>query len=461
MQLQSSRTLSGEAEICAGSRSSIEMRKEEQTVGGRDSEFKPVWVSATQSRPLGSDERMRQSALRMVCDSHPDVSWMHALSQVQWRRLLRWLDYSGMALYFFDRVAELQVAGSLPAAVFAGLEQRLNENAQRTRSMIAESIAIQREFQGASVRYAILKGLSLWPCSASRPELRSQFDLDFLVAEEDLPQAGEILARSGYRLYGASGRSLEFKRNEKPGIALRDLYKDTGSWRVELHAEPASLPHASQLERAEWRELCGFAMPTPSSVDLFLGQGLHVCKHVCSEFSRASHLVEFRRHVLFRYNDKAFWAALEREASESKNAVLALGLVTLLITQVTGEFAPEELTHWTTQQLPHRVRLWAEIYGNRTVLGSYPGSKLYLLLQKEFEDYGVPAKRNIRQSLIPSRLPPPVIKAFRDETFTVRSGRYRMQLNLICGRLRFHCAEGLRFVWESHRWRRLLHEVSP
>ena len=91
--------------------------------------------------------------------------------------------------------------------------------------MIAESIAIQQEFQEARLSYAKLKGLSLWPSSVPRPELRSQFDLDFLVAEESAPEARKILEQRGYRLYVISGRSWEFKLNEKPGVSLKDLYK--------------------------------------------------------------------------------------------------------------------------------------------------------------------------------------------------------------------------------------------
>jgi hypothetical protein len=62
--------------------------------------------------------------------------------------------------------------------------------------------------------------------------------------------------------------------------------------------------------------------------------------------------------------------------------------------------------------------------------------------------------------LIPSRLPPPVIRASANEKFQFRLGRYRMQLHLVFSRLRFHLAEGLRFAWELHRWRRKLSQVA-
>ncbi len=319
--------------------------------------------------------------------------------------------------------------------------------------MIAESIAIQQEFQEVGLRYANLKGLSLWPSSVPRPELRSQFDLDFLVAEQSAPEAKRLLERRGYRLYLVSGRSWEFKLNEKPGVSLKDLYKALPSHTVELHVE-SNLPNSSSpLERVQWRELHGYVMPVLSSVDLFLGQGLHAYKHVCSEFSRTAHLIEFRRHVLNRSDDLAFWSELRSTVSGDPRASLGVGVVALLIARVMGDFAPAALTDWTVACLPHPARLWVERYGRRAVFGGVPGSKLYLLLQKELAAVGVPAKRSLRQILLPTRLPPPVIRAFPNETLSVRLSRYRVQLHFIFYRLRFHVIEGLRYAWEEYRWR--------
>ncbi len=398
----------------------------------------------------------------IFCEPFPhQCSRLQNLSGREWRSLLHWLDISGLALYFLDRIVELKLTDWLPPSVLARLQENLADNTERTRGMIAESIAIQQEFQEARLSYANLKGLSLWPSSVPRPELRSQFDLDFLVAEESAPEARRILERRGYRLYVVSGRSWEFKLNEKPGVSLKDLYKALPSHAVELHIESNVPGRSSPLERVERRDLHGCTMPVLSPVDLFLGQGLHAYKHVCSEFSRVAHLLEFRRHVLVRRDDHAFWSELRSTAGGNPRACLGLGVVTLLITHVMGDFAPEALTDWTVECLPRSARLWVERYGRRAVFGSIPGSKLYLLLQRELEAAGVPAKRSLRQILLPVRLPPPVIRAFPNETLAVRLGRYRMQLHFILLRLRFHVVEGLRYAWESHRWRRQIDRSEP
>ncbi len=399
--------------------------------------------------------------LLTFCDPPPQqYSRLEVLSLKQWMDLLRWLDFSGLALYFFDRLLKLGREDSLPTPVLERLQQSLKENTDRTRSLITESISIQLEFQQTRLRYANLKGLSLWPSSVPKPELRSQFDLDFLVAEESAPTARRVLECRGYRLYAVSGRSWEFKRNEKPGVSLKDLYRDLQSWRVELHIEPKEAQGQSPLDRLEWRDLYGLRMPVLTPVDLFLGQGLHACKHICSEFMRAAHLEEFRRHVLFRREDPGFWNQLQQSASGNQRASLALGVVTLVVAEVMGEFAPEALTSWTVSRLPTSIRLWSQIYGRRAVLGSFPGSKLYLFLQKELAEAGIPAKRPIRHSLVPSRLPPPVIRARPNESISVRISRYRMQFAFIFQRLRFHLLEGTRYVWELHHWRRNLHRLA-
>lgn len=405
-------------------------------------------------KPLRGEWAVREAVLSIFCDPVPErCSRLEKLSEREWRGLLRWLDFSGLALYFLDRVAELDLTHWLPVSVSERLRCNLADNAERTRVMFAESAAIQRQFQRVGLSYAALKGLSLWPSAVPKPELRSQFDLDFLVAQRSAPEARRILECRGYRLYAISGRSWEFKLNERPGASLKDLYKPMPSHAVELHIEPDAAENSTILDRVEFRELNSIAMPVLAPVDLFLGQALHAYKHLCGEFSRASHLLEVRRHVLKRHDDDIFWNNVRAAAEDNQRTVMGLGMVTLLITRTMGDFAPEGLTGWTVSRLPAWARLWVEMYGNRAVMGSFPGTKLYLLLQREMEPAGIPARRPHIKALLPSRLPPPVIQAFPNEAMAVRISRYRMQLELVLLRLRFHFVEGLRYAWESYRWK--------
>jgi hypothetical protein len=445
-----------EAGVCDAAAPSLTSRMNER------SEHTQACVSARPlsadivSRPLRGEQLTRLAVLLTFCEPLPrQCLRMSNLSTREWEKLLHWLDISGLALYLLHRLIELDLCDLLPPAVFTRLQMNLTENTQRTRSMISESIAIQQDFQKTGLTYAVLKGFSLCPNSVPKPELRLQFDLDFLVSEGCVQQAREIMERRGYRLYAISGRSWEFKFNERPGLSLKDIYKDFQSYAVELHVASSVPGSPSPLERLEWRELHGMSIPLLSPADLLLGQGLHAFKHICSESSRAAHLLEFRRHVLNRRDDQAFWRGLQAAVKDNPRARLGLGVVTLLITLVMGEFAPEALMALTVDNLPRPVRLWVEVYGHRVALGSYPGNKLYLLLQKELELPGVPVKRSLRQALLPSRLPPPVIRASPNEAVAIRIRRYSMHLQLILHRLRFHIVEGFRFALESRRWRRM------
>jgi hypothetical protein len=413
------------------------------------------------SNVLSREQLLREAVLLTFCDPLPEqCGRLEDLSERQWQKLLHWLDISGLALYFVDRMAELRLCDMLPPGVLARLQGNLHDNIGRTRGMAAESVAIQQEFQETGLLYATLKGFSLCPESVPKAELRHQFDLDFFVAEESAREARQILERRGYRLYAISGRSWEFKINERPVVSLNDLYKDSPGRAVELHIE-ASIPgRPGLLGRIEKRDFYGIRVPILSPVDLFLGQGLHVYKHVYSEFARASHLLEFRRHVLLRRNDDTFWDGLRSIAEDSPWAVLGLGVVTQLIARAMGDFAPEALTSWTVQHLPRSARFWIDLYGRRVVFDRFPGSKLYLLLQKELESAGVPAKRSLRQTLLPGKLPRAVIRAAARETLLVRIRRYRLQLSFALGRLRFHIVEGLRYAWESYRWRQYMNGMA-
>lgn len=455
MPLKLDQRLSGKVELCG---------LQAQAIGGWESASGVRVVASPRARlpsagsqPVHGEWAVREAVLLIFCEPFPRECFrLQNLTAREWQKLLHWLDVSGLALCLLDRMIELKLTGWLPHDVSARLQANLLDNTERTYGLIAESIAIQQKFQESRLSYANLKGFSFWPNSVPRPESRSQLDLDFLVAEESAPEAMKILEERGYRLYMVSGRSWEFKRNEKPGASIKDLYKALSSHAVELHLQPCTPGRSSPLDRVENRDLYGCTMPALSPVDLFLGQGLHAYKHVCSEFSRLAHLLEFRRHVLFRRDDDSFWKQLRLTAGEDPRAYLGLGVVTLLITHIMGDFAPDALTDWTVERLPLSARLWVNRYGKRAVFGSAPGSKLYLLLQRELELVGVPAKRSLRQILLPVRLPPPLIRAFPNEPFAIRLGRYRMQLRYIFFRLRFHFVEGLRYAWESRRWQRQL-----
>ena len=294
---------------------------------------------------------------------------------------------------------------------------------------------------------------TLWPHSVPKPELRSQLDLDFLVSEESATEARRILEARGYHLHAVSGRSWEFKTREKHGRSLDSLYKPAICHSAELHIESRVRSKTSLLSRVHPICFRGVLMPVLSPADLFVGQGLHLFKHVCSEFSRTAHWLEFRRHVAACYSDSAFWSSVRSAAQANARAQIALGLVTMLITRVTGVFAPDEFAAWTVGYLPAGARRWVDLYGEQAAFMSFPGNKLYLLLQSELAACGLQADRPRWRALLPTRLPPAILPAAEQESPAARLYRYRMQAWFVLFRLRFHIVQGLSYLRESIRWR--------
>ncbi|AXC11262.1 hypothetical protein ACPOL_1926 [Acidisarcina polymorpha] len=404
---------------------------------------------------------MREAVLLSFCDPLPETcSRLWQLSRKDWQQLLTWLDTSGLALYFLERVTQLELCELFQPEILLRLRRNLAENTEKTEDLIAESAAIHRSFQNAELSYATLKGFSLWPSSVPKPELRSQLDLDFLISEKSAPAARRILEERGYRLRAVSGRSWEFKTDGVRHTSVQDIYKVVPNRSVELHLESEEAGGRSLLCRTEKLHFRGVCMPVLPRADLFLGQGLHLFKHVCSEFFRTAHLIEFRRHVIARRYDHAFWNELRSLAEQNRLAPIALGVITLLITRVMGEFAPEALTSWTVDRLPAAARLWVDLYGRHSVLASFPGSKLYLFLHRELQLFGAPAQRSLRRVLLPLRLPPAITHGTADEHLQARLRRYRAELHYLTFRMRFHTVEGLRYLRESIRWQQHLNGLA-
>ena len=408
------------------------------------------------SLALSRRKWLREALLLTFCDPIPKEClrvWL--LTRTEWQEALHWLDLSGLALYFLDRLEQENLCSLVPNHVITRLQRNLADNEARAAALIAEWTSIQRSFQSAGLSFATLKGFSLGSPSVPRLELRSQVDLDFLVAEGSAPQARRILESRGFRLRAISGRSWEFAAHDAHPMSLRDLYKPTPHRFVELHIESATSP-APLLDRVEMRRLHGLCVPVLDPVDLFLGQGLHIFKHLSGEFTRVAHILEFRRHVIARCDDSAFWRRLRERAETDPRHPIGLGVVTLLITRLMGNFAPSALTSWTVDRLTPALRLWVDACGRDAILADSPGTKLYLLLQEALASAGIPPKRPTLQALLPRKLPPASLTPPPHEPIAVRLRRRWHRFRIILIRARFHLLEGFRYLCAYRRFRRRL-----
>jgi hypothetical protein len=227
-----------------------------------------------------------------------------------------------------------------------------------------------------------------------------------------------------------------------------------------LEAADAPTGRDPRLNRLVMWEWSAGSVPSLEPADQLIGQALHLLGHLRHEHTRASWLLEFRHHVLTRRRDAAFWRGVQMRTEKRPEIAIALGLSTLLASELFGRFAPPEMQAWTVHALPPMVRIWADLYGRRAVLADVPGTKLYLLLEDALREAQPerPAAGAMRQ-LMPLRRPDRMLTVAPRASLRERVRCERVELQFLLFRLRFHLREGFRYLVESHRWKRLYEEL--
>lgn len=407
-------------------------------------------------------ERLKEAVIATFCKPACEAGErLVEFYEDDWRKALYWLDVSGLALYFLDRLTVLSLKCCIPEFVLERLQQNLDDNRLRTNALFQETVEISHSFQQRGVSFAVLKGFTLTPDSVPDSALRCQSDIDFLIAAKDATTALYCLNDFGYMLHAVGGKTWECKAGVLQRPDMRNPYKVQTQRSVELHLQPAfggsgGQTRGNRLTRAQCRSIQGVDLPALAPNDLLLQQALHLFKHLCHEHTRASWMLEFRQHVLTRGKNPRFWSEVEVLANTEPHGTIAVGAVTLLATQMFGNFAPQGLREWSMEQLSAPVCLWIEMYGRRALLTDSPGSKLYLLLRAQLKTNVSSESPSSRRLIFPFHMPPQITQPEVGERILSRLRRYRIQADFVFFRLRFHLVEGLRYAIESSRWHRRL-----
>jgi hypothetical protein len=413
-----------------------------------------------------ADKRVVEAVIGLFCDSTADsLERFAGLTQRNWARSYYWLDASGMALYFLDRVKTLGIENAIPPATLERLEQNHANNRRRSAAMFEEFCSLNVAFQAACVRYANEKGFSLTLESCPDQSLRTQLDFDFLVDGRDLLICRQILEERGYLLTVASSTEWKFKAGSSEMASIEDFYKPKPQRSVELHFtcsnDLAQQPTRDErLDRVVPRAWTGYLFPVLSPVDQFVDQSLHLLRHLRTPSTRPAWLLEYKRHVSARHDEWQFWDEVRQSSQEHRDAPLAIGLATLLSSQLFGGRAPGQLNEWSLDGLSSSVRLWADRYGRRAVLADGPGTKLHKLLEGEIVR-GDASLRRKRPSLAQLYRVTQICHATSNDGLSKRLRQRYYQARYILFRIRFHIVEGLRYFIESVRWKHLVSSLIP
>jgi hypothetical protein len=378
-----------------------------------------------------------------------------------WVGLYRWLDASGLAIYFLDRIYTLQLAAAIPDRVLHRLEDNAANNRERSVGMLEEFAKINTEFQAAGISYVNLKGFTLVPDACSDAALRCQLDLDFLVACNDVPLCEHVLERHGYVLSGVGENVLEFKAGGGLLPSMHDLYKAKPQRSIEVHIADRLEQNKTclwnkELSRHRSQSWQGLEFPVFSDCDKFIGLALHLFKHLKSEWTRASWVLEYANFIKFHREDELLWLEVNKKLSNDPEAKTAVGLATLLTDRIFGISSLPEPLAGAVIELSQLSRLWVERYGNSVLFASFPGTKLYLLLKTALSAGEDSPSSEIRNRLFPMHRPPKVTVDADDRGAAALMKQTKTEIEYVFFRLRFHLAQSFSYIIEASRWKKTI-----
>ena len=400
---------------------------------------------------------------------NPDGRRVLRASSREWERTINWLDHSGLALYFLQRIDSDGSSSCLPADVLRQLNHRRKDNEQRVERLKAIFASINRGFERNGVRYAVLKGFALIPEYCMDPCTRAQSDLDYLIARDSSAAAQKALTEHGYVLKEHLGEELSFWIPSSEPTEVAQQYSPHAPCTVELHLStwdealfriPLSVPEPSftDLRTHQWS---GLEFPCLPRGLAFAGQILHSFKHVLDGWIRLSWLYELACFLRDRGDDVVLW----REFDQIVTAEPLLGEMAAIIASLAIDLfdpaVPEPVQKYIRTLQP-AVKVWLREYAPDWLFEKFPRfevcffscSKLSMFLRELYCPPQADCGSDEFRVLFPWGGVKRQVQKRHVQTTSVRSIAYKtrwLALHSI-----YHAGATLRYMWELPRWRHRL-----
>jgi len=193
-----------------------------------------------------------------------------------------------------------------------------------------------------------------------------------------------------------------------------------------------------------------------NAADQCIALAEHIFHHLRGEWTRLSWVLEFRRLLLARRDDVQLWQDVLSLASGASQVAIAIGASMLLAEAVLGECIPPAIKEWALECVPPPVRVWIERYGETVLLSEFPGTKLYLLLETAIAEDPAKVKVFRLSRLFPLHGTKSIVHgAPAKDSFRLRARKIHSRLSFTIFRLRFHIVQGVRYLLEEQRWKRI------
>lgn len=392
-----------------------------------------------------------------------------------WKYALKWLDLSGLALYFLQRVSENNALSRLPRDIAEELERRRSENEMRTAAMRETFGVVNRAFENAHVPYTVLKGFSLVPDYCPEASLRTQADFDYLIENESLEQAQSVLARLGYVLKGQEKEDELFFWIPKSGPSdSHNQYSPRTPWILELHLacwdqKVLPLPGIARREFVDgmtMRQCNGLRFASLGAREMFLAQVLHVFRHLLDGWIKLAWLFELGYFLTAHAADGTFWSEFSLLIDREPQLAEVTAMVCRMSEELFHASTPPLIQEWKREIRPLAC-LWLEKYSREFLFQNIPrfdltftsSSKLVFLLQEQYLP-DAQTSANLRGRLL---FPWHRLRRgnlLRTEPKASLRKRATRKARRLGYRVLYHLGANIRYWWELPRWRRLVKRQS-
>jgi hypothetical protein len=348
------------------------------------------------------------------------------------------------------------------------LERDFAGQLQRVENMSQRFGLLNQKFKDAGIHYAVLKGFSLVPQFCPDPLLRYQGDFDYLVDDESLPAARQVLLEAGYIPKPSPSSQESIFLMPGMGTPSRNSdYSARAPHAVELHLDiwdrdldrVSLIPKLFSVEQARTHQWNGLTFPALVDEDALLLQVLHACHHFFSYWIRMSCLLEIGYFLNRRASDESLWGRVEQRVGDNLVLREFVVVVTELAAKLFAPPLPALVRDWGAK-IRSGSRVWIESYARSWAFcdppvyefALFPKAKLVRFLHQQYRDGASTRKPMVRDLVLPSSRISRIASSIRDRPSLVFDATW-WKRQLVISRSLFYVLGWLRYLCEIPRWR--------